>query len=165
MSGRGTSTFDGTAIACAVTKELSENIKCRTLFSSHYHSLVDEFRDNPSVKLVHMVCISLDVICSDDWLLLKACAIENENETDPTEESITFLYKLKSDSCPKSYGFNAAQLAGIPKEVIKKAFKKAKEFERQNQIESTFRQIIENNVNEKQVLDIIPHLKSFCINA
>ena len=90
--------------------------------------------------------------------------IENENETDPTEESITFLYKLKDDSCPKSYGFNAAQLAGIPKEIIRIGFKKAKEFERQNQIENIFRKVIENNVNDNQVIEIIPHLKSFSID-
>ncbi|MEE6474210.1 hypothetical protein FKM82_010317 [Ascaphus truei] len=53
--GRGTATFDGTAIACAVLKELSENIKSRTLFSTHYHSLVEDYSYTPSVRLGHMV--------------------------------------------------------------------------------------------------------------
>ena len=90
--------------------------------------------------------------------------IENENQTDPTEESITFLYKLKEKSCPKSYGFNAAQLAGLPKDVIRKAFKRSQQFERFNQIESVFRKVIENNVNDNQIIEIIPHLKSFSLN-
>ena len=53
--GRGTATYDGTAIACAVVGELSQNIKCRTLFSTHYHSLVEEFSADPNVRLGHMV--------------------------------------------------------------------------------------------------------------
>lgn len=55
FSGRGTATFDGTAIASAVVKELSENIKCRTMFSTHYYSLVEDFSNSPSVQLGHMV--------------------------------------------------------------------------------------------------------------
>lgn len=55
--GRGTATYDGTAIACAVVGELSQQIKCRTLFSTHYHSLVEEFSADPNVRLGHMVSI------------------------------------------------------------------------------------------------------------
>lgn len=53
--GRGTATFDGTAIASAVVKELAEKIKCRTLFSTHYHSLVEDYSHNVAVRLGHMV--------------------------------------------------------------------------------------------------------------
>ncbi|CAI5771285.1 mismatch repair Msh6 isoform X2 [Podarcis lilfordi] len=109
--GRGTATFDGTAIASAVVKELSENIKCRTMFSTHYHSLVEDYSHTPSVRLGHM-----------------ACMVENETD-DPSQETITFLYKFIKGACPKSYGFNAARLANIPEEVIQKAQEKAKEFE------------------------------------
>uniref|UniRef100_A0A8D0C970 DNA mismatch repair protein n=1 Tax=Salvator merianae TaxID=96440 RepID=A0A8D0C970_SALMN len=110
--GRGTATFDGTAIASAVVKELSENIKCRTLFSTHYHSLVEDYSHSPFVRLGHM-----------------ACMVENECD-DPSQETITFLYKFIKGACPKSYGFNAAKLANIPEEVIQKGHKKAKEFEK-----------------------------------
>ena len=54
--GRGTATFDGAAIACAVVKELSENIGARTLFSTHYHSLVEEFAHDSNIRTGHMVC-------------------------------------------------------------------------------------------------------------
>lgn len=47
--------------------------------------------------------------------------VENENE-DPTQETITFLYKFVKGACPKSYGFNAARLANIPDEVSDFAF-------------------------------------------
>ena len=53
--GRGTATYDGTAIAAAVIRSLVDR-KCRTLFSTHYHTLVDELKDNPCIQLGHMVC-------------------------------------------------------------------------------------------------------------
>lgn len=55
FAGRGTATYDGTAIASAVVKELAERICCRTLFSTHYHSLVEDYASNSSVRLGHMV--------------------------------------------------------------------------------------------------------------
>lgn len=53
--GRGTATFDGTAIASAVVKELAQSIRCRTLFSTHYHSLVEDYSHSAAVRLGHMV--------------------------------------------------------------------------------------------------------------
>ena len=58
VAGRGTATHDGNAIACAVVRELCNTVHCRTLFSTHYHALVDEFASNPRVSLGHMVCCS-----------------------------------------------------------------------------------------------------------
>ncbi|XP_077990692.1 DNA mismatch repair protein Msh6-like [Glandiceps talaboti] len=110
--GRGTATYDGTAIACAVVKEISEEVQCRTLFSTHYHSLVEEFSHDANIRLGHM-----------------ACMVENENEEDPSQETITFLYKFVKGACPKSYGFNAARLADLPEEVISKGQAKARDFE------------------------------------
>uniref|UniRef100_A0A672MY26 DNA mismatch repair protein n=1 Tax=Sinocyclocheilus grahami TaxID=75366 RepID=A0A672MY26_SINGR len=107
--GRGTATYDGTAIASAVVQELSEKICCRTLFSTHYHSLVEDHVQDPAVRLGHMV---------------------NHECEDPSQETITFLYKFIGGACPKSYGFNAARLASIPEEVIQSGHKKAREFER-----------------------------------
>jgi DNA mismatch repair ATPase MutS len=52
--GRGTSTYDGTAIAAAVVQELG-NLLCRTLFSTHYHTLVEDFSHSQNVTLGHMV--------------------------------------------------------------------------------------------------------------
>lgn len=56
--------------------------------------------------------------------------VENKCNEDPSQETITFLYKFISGACPKSYGFNAARLADIPEEVILSGYRKAHEFER-----------------------------------
>lgn len=47
--------------------------------------------------------------------------VENEDSDDPTQETVTFLYKYSDGACPKSYGFNAAKLAGMPNSVIQRA--------------------------------------------
>ncbi|KAJ1608563.1 DNA repair protein [Cryptosporidium canis] len=93
--GRGTSTFDGTAISIATLEYISRKIKCRCLFSTHLHLLCDEFSNDTKVLPFHM-------------------DLKLNSET----KSITFLYKFISGICPKSYGMNVAQLAGIPKEII-----------------------------------------------
>lgn len=48
--------------------------------------------------------------------------VENENDDDPSQETITFLYQFASGACPKSYGFNAARLATVPDEVWRVLF-------------------------------------------
>ncbi|TDH64825.1 uncharacterized protein CCR75_009187 [Bremia lactucae] len=106
--GRGTSTFDGTAIAYSVVEYLLSEVQCRTMFATHYHSLVEEYADNDNVSLGHMGCI-----------------VDSENE-----RKVTFLYKLEEGMCPKSYGINVAMLAKLPNEVIECAAKKSEQFER-----------------------------------
>lgn len=48
--------------------------------------------------------------------------VENEESDDPTQETVTFLYKYTAGACPKSYGFNAAKLAGMSHSIIKRAY-------------------------------------------
>ncbi len=55
--------------------------------------------------------------------------VENENDEDPSQETITFLYKFVKGACPKSYGFNAARLAALPEDVIKIGIAKSKHLE------------------------------------
>ena len=58
--GRGTATYDGTAIASAVVNDLIDK-RCRTMFSTHYHSLVEELGRSSCVQLGHMVrCAVID---------------------------------------------------------------------------------------------------------
>lgn len=56
-------------------------------------------------------------------LFQQACTVENEDEDEEevTEENVTFLYKLSRGACPRSYGFNAARLAGLPANITKRA--------------------------------------------
>ncbi|OQR81490.1 DNA mismatch repair protein Msh6 [Thraustotheca clavata] len=105
--GRGTSTFDGTAIAYSVVEHLLRVIGCRTMFATHYHSLVEEYLESPNVALGHMDCM-----------------VDPEND-----QKVVFLYKLAEGICPKSYGLNVATLADLPQEVIDLAGKKSLEFE------------------------------------
>ncbi|KAH8269948.1 hypothetical protein KR018_000264 [Drosophila ironensis] len=109
--GRGTATYDGTAIAASVVNFLAD-LKCRTLFSTHYHNLIDFFQGDKRITLGHM-----------------ACMVENEDNGDPTQETVTFLYKYTAGACPKSYGFNAAKLAGMPQGIIKRAYELSKKVE------------------------------------
>ena len=55
--------------------------------------------------------------------------VENECE-DPSQETITFLYKFIKGACPKSYGFNAARLANLPEEVIQRDIEKQENLRR-----------------------------------
>lgn len=71
--------------------------------------------------------------------------VEGENEEDPSEETITFLYKFTGGACPKSYGFNAARLADLPQEVIRRGSQKAKQLEKVNARKHTFRKLFRTN--------------------
>lgn len=105
--GRGTSTFDGTAIASSVVEYLLRRVGCRAMFATHYHSLVEEYQNDPKVALSHM-----------------ACMVDSEQE-----HKVTFLYKLSAGMCPRSYGTNVAILAQLPDQVIQCAIAKSRQFE------------------------------------
>ncbi|KAI0216514.1 DNA mismatch repair protein msh6, partial [Massospora cicadina] len=107
--GRGTSTFDGYAIALAVLYQLCTHIRCLGLFSTHYGMLAQELRHHPNLALMHMDCL-----------------------VDANRRDVTFLYKLTPGICPKSYGMNVARMAGLPSEIIDLAEAKALEFEAQH---------------------------------
>lgn len=103
--GRGTSTFDGTAIASATVKHLVERSKCLTMFATHYHSLLEDWKNDTSICLGHMECI-----------------VEEDSSEDVVDKSnITFLYTLGAGPCPKSFGVNVARLAGLPDDVLCRA--------------------------------------------
>ncbi|XP_059286680.1 DNA mismatch repair protein MSH7 isoform X1 [Lycium ferocissimum] len=103
--GRGTSTFDGYAIAYAVFRHLVEMVNCRLLFATHYHPLTKEFASHPHVTLQHMAC---------------SFKLKSQSPS-PTEQELVFLYCLASGACPESYGMQVALMAGIPKIVVESA--------------------------------------------
>jgi len=130
--GRGTSTFDGNAIAFAVTRHLTKNVGCRTLFATHYHTLCDDFGADPNVELGHMACvveekkISLEADSSMEDEIKEVSSISTSSTSDA---SVTFLYTYQHGACPKSYGLNVARLARLPEAVIQRAKAKSEEFE------------------------------------
>ena len=122
--GRGTSTFDGTAIASATVKHLVERNRCLALFATHYHSLLEDWKDEPSVRLGHMECVVEGG--DDDGDAMDVDGEEPENRND---HNITFLYTLGGGTCPKSFGINVARLAALPEEVLTKAKEVSSNFE------------------------------------
>lgn len=94
--GRGTATFDGLSIAWAVAEHLHDEIKCRTLFATHYHELTDLANTREAV-----------VNCN--------VAVREWNE------EIIFLHKILPGAADKSYGIQVARLAGLPKPVLARA--------------------------------------------
>ncbi|KOM54278.1 hypothetical protein LR48_Vigan10g017000 [Vigna angularis] len=105
--GRGTSTFDGYAIAYAVFRHLIEKVNCRMLFATHYHPLTKEFASHPRVTMQHM-----------------ACAFKSKSDTySMRDQELVFLYKLASGACPESYGLQVALMAGIPEKTVNIASK------------------------------------------
>ncbi len=108
--GRGTSTSDGQSIAMATLEKLHE-LNAKTLFSTHYHQLTEI--NLPRVKNYH-----LDII---------------ENE----DGSINFVRKLRPGSTDKSYGIHVAKLAGIPEDVIVRAFEILEQIEEKDPFKIT----------------------------
>jgi len=96
--GRGTSTYDGLAIARAVVEHLhnSSRLGCRTLFATHYHELTALERVLPRVKTFRV-----DVL--EDG------------------ERVVFLHRVVPGGADKSYGIYVAQLAGLPRAVVRRA--------------------------------------------
>ncbi|MFX1418683.1 MAG: DNA mismatch repair protein MutS [Promethearchaeota archaeon] len=111
--GRGTSTSDGQSIAMATLEKLHE-MKIKTLFSTHYHQLTEI--NLPRVKNYH-----LDIIENDDG-------------------SINFVRTLKPGSTDKSYGIHVAKLAGIPDDVIIRAFEILDQIEEKDPFRTTIRE-------------------------
>ena len=87
------------------------------MFSTHYHMLLDEYRQVEGVSLYHMAC--------------------RANEA---RDEVVFLYKFEKGECPQSFGLNVARMAGIPRQVLDRAKTTAGEFsERLNALTSKVR--------------------------
>ncbi len=94
--GRGTSTFDGLSIAWSVSEYLAKNIVCNTIFATHYHELNYLKNSNQNVENFQVL-------------------VKQKND------HLIFCHKIKKGGANKSYGIEAAKLAGVPTEVIEKA--------------------------------------------
>ncbi|MEC8823463.1 MAG: DNA mismatch repair protein MutS [Pseudomonadota bacterium] len=94
--GRGTSTFDGLSLAWATAEHLAKNIRCYTLFATHYFELTQLADD-----LEHAVNVHLTATEHDD--------------------SIVFLHNVHDGPASQSYGLQVAKLAGVPQDVIRNA--------------------------------------------
>lgn len=102
--GRGTSTFDGMAIAQAVIEHLHNKVKARTLFSTHFHELTQL---EQSLKRL----------------------VSYRVEVEEQDGQIFFLHRVSKGSTDRSYGINVARMAGIPTAVIKRSMELLEELE------------------------------------
>ncbi|HSR15110.1 MAG TPA: DNA mismatch repair protein MutS, partial [Gemmatimonadales bacterium] len=94
--GRGTSTYDGVAIAWAVTEHLHDRVGCKTMFATHYHELMQL-----PERLQH--ARNLNVAVRE------------------TGDAVIFLHRLEPGGTDRSYGIHVAQLAGLPGPVVNRA--------------------------------------------
>ncbi|XUX00829.1 MAG: DNA mismatch repair protein MutS [Dehalogenimonas sp.] len=94
--GRGTSTYDGLAIARAVVEFIHDRIGARTLFATHYHELVELSEKLPRVRNINVA------------------VTENKG-------NVVFLHRIQPGGVDRSYGIHVAKLAGLPKAIINRA--------------------------------------------
>jgi DNA mismatch repair protein MutS len=94
--GRGTSTYDGLAIAWAVVEAMHDEVRCRTLFATHYHELT---------RLAgRLDCLSLHHVRAREW-----------------KGDLVLLHELAHGAADRSYGIAVAKLAGLPPGVVARA--------------------------------------------
>jgi DNA mismatch repair protein MutS len=96
--GRGTGTSDGQAIAQAVAETLAQEVKAKTIFTTHYHELARLAETVPGVTNARL-------------------------EVRENKDEVTFLYKVAPGAAQKSYGIYVAQIAGLPEHVVQRARK------------------------------------------
>jgi DNA mismatch repair protein MutS len=103
--GRGTSTFDGLALAWATLEYLQSRIGARALFATHYHELTLLAEEFPRLKNFHV-------------------------EAKESPQGIVFLHRIEQGPANRSYGIDVARLAGLPPAVIQRARQVLKQHER-----------------------------------
>lgn len=126
--GRGTSTYDGLSIAWSVIEHISKNLKCKTMFATHYHELT---------KLEGML----------KGVKNYSVAVKELND------NIVFLRKIVEGGADQSYGIEVAKIAGIPENVIKRAKDILKDLENNSLNESINSINITNVEYDKNILE------------
>src|SRR5690625_3319320 len=94
--GRGTSTYDGMALAQAIVEHIHDHIQAKTLFSTHYHELTALDETLSRLKNVHV-------------------------QAEEHDDKIVFLHKVQAGASDESYGVHVAQLAELPEPLIQRA--------------------------------------------
>ena len=130
--GRGTSTFDGLAIAWAIIERLLRNNKSRTLFATHYHELTELENENSEIRNV-------------------SCEIKE------WKDEIIYSYKIIDGKSKGSLGIKVAELAGFPKDVTKHANALLRKFQ-EKEGNSSF--VLEEDLEKEGLLKIKGDLES-----
>ncbi|RMJ27564.1 hypothetical protein PHISP_01552 [Aspergillus sp. HF37] len=112
--GRGTSTYDGAAVAQAVLHHVATHIGALGFFATHYHSLAADFDNHPEISPKRM---KIDV--------------------DDAERRVTFLYKLEPGVAEGSFGMHCAAMCGIPTKVVERAEVAASQWEHTSRLKES----------------------------
>lgn len=112
--GRGTSSYDGVAVAQSVLHHVATHIGCIGFFATHYHSIATEFAGHPEVAPKRM-----------------QIHVDDENR------KVTFLYKLEDGVAEGSFGMHCAAMCGIPDKVIDRAEVAAREWEHTSRLKES----------------------------
>ena len=121
--GRGTSTYDGIALAMAIAEYILHNIEAKTLFATHYHQL--------------------------NKLSDKHEGIRNyNNAVKEKDDNIIFLRKIIEGGTDKSYGIHVAKLAGVPKDVIERSKNIMTQLEMEDEIAERIHMPLKHDVQE-----------------
>ena len=131
--GRGTSTYDGMALAQAMIEYIATCVHAKTLFSTHYHELTTLVESIGVVRNEHVM-------------------VKEDNN------KVTFLYKIKAGSADRSYGINVARLAGLPEAVLDRAANLQKELESKKRVVQQSYQLIEMEKEDPISKDIMEKL-------
>jgi DNA mismatch repair protein MSH6 len=120
--GRGTSSYDGVAVAQAVLHHVATHVGALGYFATHYHSLATEFEHHPEV-------------------VAKRMAVQVE----PDVREVTFLYRLEDGVAEGSYGMHCAAMCGIPNKIIDRAEQAAQSWEHTGRIKQSLEKAQGNN--------------------
>ena len=112
--GRGTSSYDGVAVAQACLHHIATYVGCVGFFATHYHSLAAEFEKHPEIENRRM-----------------------RIHVDEEERRVTFLYKLEQGVAEGSFGMHCASMCGIPSKVVERAEVAAKEWEHTSRLKES----------------------------
>ena len=135
--GRGTSTFDGLAIAWAIIERLLRNNKSRTLFATHYHELTELENENSKIRNV-------------------SCEIKE------WKDEIIYSYKVIDGKSKGSLGIKVAELAGFPKDVTKHANALLRKFQEKEGNSSV---VLEEDLEKEGLLKIKGDLESIDLDT
>ena len=131
--GRGTSTYDGLSLAWAITEHLANEIKCRTLFATHYHELTELGQLLVNVKNLN--------VAVREWA-----------------GDVVFLHKIVLGGTDKSYGVHVAKLAGVPKSILTRSNEILKDLENTFAKEAAGERLSKNKTaDDEQLLFVQKH--------
>ena len=112
--GRGTSSYDGVAVAQAVLHHVATHVGCVGFFATHYHSLATEFEGHPEIRARRM-----------------------QIRVDDGQRRVTFLYRLEDGVAEGSFGMHCAAMCGVAESIVARAEVAAREWEHTSRLKES----------------------------